>query len=915
MKNANAIRPIIGSITKALLGSILLLGGLNSFAQGLYPLKAGNPSFSANQLSPEMKAWYARLWGSIKNPNPDFDPSKDAASGDNYRLSRSFEIHMTSLLDAFRLTGDLNLLDEMDRLLQIARTQLRDAWDDGTTDGFLNWRNYTGSEGTPNYGTDNAREIDEILLHSMLAEVTWAFRLNQNLTSPHGILYKSRADFWQNYLSNHFEAKWRSRRNIPTGFPFLVKNLHHIYVTFIRYHYYMGKLTGRTDYLNEANRMAGVISRNICAVQTISGTSYSWPHIIYFDPKSGGIPSTLYAQPEVYVRHTLSSTFALAMEGFAQFGSSNIIRAYAGGLRDFILDGRDSNLMLALGIAGDTGVTGTFNGGSGYLAPQLVSSEGTPYTRTKAARFLECPMPFLSMFDSTGKLVRTTMSVYHDVEMWNLETPGTIFGSIGMMFYSANKAMSTPPQAPSHVSAIVKSPYEIDLSWSDDSSNESGFKIERSFDSTNWSALATVPANSVRYIDTQVHTMTRYYYRIKATNTYGDSESWGFPVTGKTPNAIPKSPNNLVLRAASSNQIDLSWNDLSDNEDTFKIEYSTDNINWHWPASVGANVTKYSHKNLVPDSIYYYRISAVNSLGISTPTVVVSARTNTAIPAAPFIQSAQGVSTTQVKLTWLDNSLNESGFRIYISTDSLNYDRIAQVNANITSAIVSNLKPGIKYYFKVHAYNAGGDSFDSNIKVGTTLSSDVTTTTITPRDLLVDFGSGASQTTGLAAFWNNVTAGVAGTSLASLVDSKGVSTAISLQIKDGFCQPSAGSSNTNGTMGSTIYPPPATHDSFYLGTVNGMTDDHAEIMVTGLSTTKTYTVRLYASRMTTDLVTDRTTVYTINGIAKDLQVRNNQDGYVEFPNAANGAGSLTINIDRKQGSLFGYLGVLELIEN
>ena len=81
----------------------------------------------------------------------------------------------------------------------------------------------------------------------------------------------------------------------------------------------------------------------------------------------------------------------------------------------------------------------------------------------------------------------------------------------------------TKPEAPSSLTLTVVSKNRIDLRWSDNSINETGFKIERSTDGSQWSPLATTLANVKSYSSTGLKSRTRYYYRIRATNSGGDS--------------------------------------------------------------------------------------------------------------------------------------------------------------------------------------------------------------------------------------------------------------------------------------------------------------------------------------------------------------------------------------------------------
>jgi hypothetical protein len=65
---------------------------------------------------------------------------------------------------------------------------------------------------------------------------------------------------------------------------------------------------------------------------------------------------------------------------------------------------------------------------------------------------------------------------------------------------------------------------QLNLNWADNSTNEDGFKIERSTGSGGtFSPLATVGANIVTYPDTTVIAGTQYCYRIRAYNVAGDS--------------------------------------------------------------------------------------------------------------------------------------------------------------------------------------------------------------------------------------------------------------------------------------------------------------------------------------------------------------------------------------------------------
>ncbi len=80
------------------------------------------------------------------------------------------------------------------------------------------------------------------------------------------------------------------------------------------------------------------------------------------------------------------------------------------------------------------------------------------------------------------------------------------------------------PATPSNLTATAISSSHIDLSWTDNSAGETGFKIERKTGASGtYSQIATVDANVTTHSDTGLDPATTYYYRVRAYNTAGDS--------------------------------------------------------------------------------------------------------------------------------------------------------------------------------------------------------------------------------------------------------------------------------------------------------------------------------------------------------------------------------------------------------
>ena len=98
-------------------------------------------------------------------------------------------------------------------------------------------------------------------------------------------------------------------------------------------------------------------------------------------------------------------------------------------------------------------------------------------------------------------------------------------------------------------------------------------------------------------------------------------------------------------------------------------------------------------------------------------------RTRRRVPVDPTNLAATAASSSQINLSWTDNSSNETGFSIESckGPTCTNFVQIATVGANVTTYSNTNLKANTTYRYRVRAYNAAGNSGYSNIATATTL--------------------------------------------------------------------------------------------------------------------------------------------------------------------------------------------------
>lgn len=187
---------------------------------------------------------------------------------------------------------------------------------------------------------------------------------------------------------------------------------------------------------------------------------------------------------------------------------------------------------------------------------------------------------------------------------------------------------STPPTAPSGLSATAVYATQVNLAWSDNSGDEETFSIERKTGAAGtWSEVGTVGPNQTTWSDMTASASTTYYYRVRAYNLAGYS-SYSNEASVTTPMSIgPVAPSNLTASAISSSQIDLAWTDNASDETGYKIERKTAGGTYAEIAQVGANVTSYQNTGLTAGTEYFYRVRGYNGSGDSSYTNEASATT------------------------------------------------------------------------------------------------------------------------------------------------------------------------------------------------------------------------------------------------------------------------------------------------
>lgn len=179
------------------------------------------------------------------------------------------------------------------------------------------------------------------------------------------------------------------------------------------------------------------------------------------------------------------------------------------------------------------------------------------------------------------------------------------------------------------------------------------------------------------------------------------------------PTAAPPMPSNLQGTALSPSSIRLTWNDNSLNETGFRVRYGPMGTGGRWWPDLSANTTTVTITGLSSNTPYLFYVVAFNSAGVSAQTDTVIVATLPLIPDAPTNLHIVPIdkSSTGLRLSWTDNSKDESGFKIRRSTTlSGTYTDVATVGVNVTTWDDNNLDPCTTYYYQVYAFSNDGNS-------------------------------------------------------------------------------------------------------------------------------------------------------------------------------------------------------------
>lgn len=221
------------------------------------------------------------------------------------------------------------------------------------------------------------------------------------------------------------------------------------------------------------------------------------------------------------------------------------------------------------------------------------------------------------------------------------------------------------PVQPGGLKAVLVNNSQVQLTWVDSSSNETGFVIERRATTGTFTAIKTLVANSTSYLDTGMAVNASYNYRIFAFNGFGNSTGYSNIATIFVPN--PVLINTVINPGITASELTTGSNILSDGGYPVMARGVTWSIAAHPTVTVstktfdssGTGIFISHLTGLTANTIYFVRAYAINSKGTYYGNEIQF------ITAPPNLIDIDGTSYPLVRIgsqVWMQQNLNVGRF-------------------------------------------------------------------------------------------------------------------------------------------------------------------------------------------------------------------------------------------------------------
>lgn len=275
--------------------------------------------------------------------------------------------------------------------------------------------------------------------------------------------------------------------------------------------------------------------------------------------------------------------------------------------------------------------------------------------------------------------------------------------------YTAYSNLATQAQsiasAPSDLRASA-SGMALTLTWTHNALYAEGYEIERKRGAGGtFVVIGSSGGTGTNFTDWAIEPAVTYYYRVRAYTTAGGYTAYSNEVGAMQGIGAPSG----LVASAPGVSLRLTWIDNAYYEAGFKVERKAGSAGVYGEiATLAANVTTYDDPSVQPGQTYFYRVRAYDSSGRYTSYSNEAAQAQSST-AAPSGLTTSLLGSTWIRLSWTDNTPDESGFKIERKTGAAGtYAEIGTAGPNVVTFDNSGLSVGTAYYYRVKAFTAAG---------------------------------------------------------------------------------------------------------------------------------------------------------------------------------------------------------------
>ena len=497
----------------------------------------------------------------------------------------------------------------------------------------------------------------------------------------------------------------------------------------------------------------------------------------------------------------------------------------------------------------------------------------------------------------------TDTSLTPNTTYWYRLKSINVNGASGFTTAVSGKTAVLPaiPQAPTNLVGTAVSGTRINLTWSDNSTTETGFEVYRSINNANnYVLIATTPPNAASqaaYADSSLFANVTYYYRVRSKNDGGNS-AYSNVITLATLNALPVivGTEDRTMRYGTQTTFQIGATDPDDED----VALTAPNL----PAFGTATPDGFGGLNLSfspgagDQGVYNIQVTATDEHnGVTNATFQLTVNDN-------FVPQLSPIS---------DVNLAEKGAAtVNLSSSDANGGDPTNWTATGLPSFAVLTPSGNTAQIQLNPSYADAGVYEVTVKVDDgkgafdTKSFTITVTDVNPNySVYIDFGDGSWTS---PSPWNNTAKRPALNDVfPALKDNLGRATSMAMNILTPW-QNINGGANINNQGANTgnnsgVYPDAVMVTSWWT------TTDPQTMRFTGLDPNYKYSFTFFGSRA--GISDARVASYTINSTTVTLNAQNNSTQTVSIPDVRPDVnGGISVNMVAAAGSSFAYINAM-----